>query len=461
MTRHRLALSLALVVAATGCATDTTLSPRDIRPLHHSTGELALKRVNGLRQAMDDSPDAPVRLLMVHGMITNGAGYSDTLQQRLAARLQLQMGVQSRSVALARGYDFVPAYGAQPFEGVAKLPESSLLRTAWTAPGPDGRPRERLVVYELLWSPLRDQVKQSFVGCFERGEVGASPDCRRFSKALPNPDRRLLINRAIKEAITLGGFADATLVLGPIGDVIRDDLTLALCVVASDILAPSGDALQSASANRCNLAESARAFGSQVAAAQELQRSRFLSVTHSLGSFFLMDAQQAFAAAEATSGGDACARAGPTCDEQQQSQLLFQMTDQATVFMNANQVSLLSLARLSSAGCRPASGNVCPNPYLRGRSGSNDPWTQPQGAPRMTVFVALNDINDVLGFELPPFFGDIDGNRFVNVSVRNPAFTVPGLFKNPEGAHTHQADNPAVIEAIVEGFVLPRSHSMP
>ncbi|WP_289482072.1 hypothetical protein, partial [Klebsiella pneumoniae] len=76
------------------------------------------------------SPHAPVRVLAVHGMITHEAGYSSDLQDRLAERLELQRAdvTQSapQSVTLARGYDFVPTYGAQPFDGVAKLPNSSL-----------------------------------------------------------------------------------------------------------------------------------------------------------------------------------------------------------------------------------------------------------------------------------------------------------------------------------------------
>lgn len=449
----RYLIGLTLCAALVGCAGDGRLTQQDIRPVHHSSGPLALDRVNGLRQALAASPQAPVRMLAVHGMITHEAGYSKDLQDRLAERLGLQPGSVTPSVALARGYDFVPTYGAQPFDGVANLVTSSLQRRTWTQPGPDGRPQERLVVYELLWAPLRDQVKNTFAGCFERGESGTTPDCKSFSKALPNPDPRYLVNRALKEAVTLGGFADATLVLGPIGDVIRDDLTLALCVVASDFLAPAGDALQAASQARCNLADQARTQGGQVAAALRLQQSRFLAVTHSLGSFFLMDAQHAFTDAEANTAGLDCRRGSMACDEQMQNQLLFQMTDQATVFMNANQVALLALARLKPEGCLPTAGTVCPNPYLRHR---RDPWSQPQGMARMTVFVGLNDTNDLLGFELPPFLGDTDGNRFVNVSVRNPAFAIPGIFKNPGGAHTSQAHNPAVIEAIAEGFLLQR-----
>jgi hypothetical protein len=454
--------ALVLMLGLAACGADQTLHPADIRPLHYSTGKLGLERVDGLRQALQASPDEPVRVLSLHGMITHEPRYSAELQARLAERLGLEVGPDSGQVEMARGYEFVPAYGQQPFGGVSKLPLSQLRRTAWTKREADGRLVDRLVVYEMLWSPLRDQVKETFVGCFERGDTGKSNACKPFSASLPNTDTRLPINRALKESVTLGGFADATLVLGPIGDVIRDDLTLALCVIGAEFLVPNADALFSSARQRCNLAEVARRGSNQAAAGEKLSQVKFLALTHSLGSFLFMDAQHAFVAAQGHAnaamegkGAAPCGKDQQSCDEEQQAQLLFAMTDQATVFMNANQVSLLALARLSSAGCTTAIGARCPNPYLRARSGANEPWNQQFGMPRMTVFVALNDTDDLLGFELPPFLADTDGNRFVNVSVRNPAFKVPGLFKSPAGAHTHQAQNAAVIQAIVDGFSMP------
>ena len=453
----------ATVLISAGCGTDTTLRPADIRPLHYATGKLGLERVDGLRQVLQASPNEPVRVLSIHGMITHQPGYSAEMQSRLAERLGLLAGQDSGQVDLMRGYDFVPTYGQQPFAGVSKLPASQLRRTTWATRGADGRLIDRLVVYEMLWAPLRDQVKQTFVGCFERGDIGKTDACTAFSQSLANPDKRLPINRALKETVTLGGFADATLVLGPIGDVIRDDLTLAMCVIGSEYLVPAVDALAASRHQRCNLAAAARAIPGQGVAASRLQQSGFVVLTHSLGSFLFMDSQHAFVVAQGEAESSAsdsdtasCATDPQRCDEVQQGQLLFAMTDRATVFMSANQISLLSLARLTSAACTTAPGQRCPNPYLRARSGANEPWNRVFGMPHMTVFVALNDTDDLLGFELPPFLADIDGNRFVNVSVRNPAFQVPGLFKNPSGAHTLQARNPAVVEAIVEGFSIPR-----
>lgn len=75
----------------------------------------------------------------------------------------------------------------------------------------------------------------------------------------------------------------------------------------------------------------------------------------------------------------------------------------------------------------------------------------------MTVFVAPNDVNDVLGFGLPSFFRDLDGcGGFVAVSVRNPVLSWPGWCKNLAGALEHPAKSLAVIGAAAEGLVLQR-----
>lgn len=167
-------------------------------------------------------------------------------------------------------------------------------------------------------------------------------------------------------------------------------------------------------------------------------------------------AQGEFDAVDQAPRAVVCEKDRQRCAEIEQANLLFAMTDQATVSMSANQISLLSLARLSSSACRTQDRSRCPNPYLRQRSGTDEPWNKPHGMARMTVFVAFNDTDDLLGFELPPFLADTDGNLYVNITVRNPGFILPGLFKDPSAAHTNQARNPAVIEAITEGFKIPR-----
>lgn len=439
------------VLAAAGlsaCSTDQALRPEHIRPLHYSTGIAAGRPVEGLRAALQASRDRPVQVLALHGMIQHDAGYSAELQLALAQRLGLRRASDSGPVPVHRGYRFTPVYGAQPFDGVAgPLPGSTLRRTAWVDAGaPAGAP-ERLVFHELLWAPLRDRVKQRFIACFESAALRDSPDCAAFSASRPNTDPRALLNRLLKDQFTLGGFADATLVLGPIGDVLRDDVTLALCLLAVDILRPLPGMVPTAPGSRCELAAVAPTPALQQHAALALADAKVFGITHSLGSFLMLDAQHRFAQVRAEPGA-----VGRSESEVVQETLLFWLFDDATVFMNANQVALLSLARLSPAACQADSGSgPCPNRLVR----RPDPWDGPMPLAQMSTYVAFNDTDDLLGFELPPFLADTDGNRYVNVSVRNPGWRLPGLLKDPAAAHTAQARNPAIVRAIAEGFGLP------
>jgi hypothetical protein len=76
----------------------------------------------------------------------------------------------------------------------------------------------------------------------------------------------------------------------------------------------------------------------------------------------------------------------------------------------------------------------------------------------MAKLVAFNDIDDDLGFELPPYMPDTGlFGGLVNVSVRNPTWSIPFLLKDPAGTHTHQHKNPAIVEAVTDGFDLPNT----
>ena len=96
---------------------------------------------------------------------------------------------------------------------------------------------------------------------------------------------------------------------------------------------------------------------------------------------------------------------------------------------------------------------ICPNRTLR----TMNQWFEADmPLAQMTKYVAFNDVDDLLGFELPPYAADVNiVGPMINVSVRNPGLRVPGLFKHPGDAHTHQDRNPAIIEAIVEGIDMP------
>ena len=84
-----------------------------------------------------------------------------------------------------------------------------------------------------------------------------------------------------------------------------------------------------------------------------------------------------------------------------------------------------------------------------------------------TVYVAFNDPDDGLGFRLPSYLADTSPfGAAINVTVHNPGvfkletwfkwLSVPFLYKSLSAAHSNQADNPAIIEAMVEGLALPK-----
>jgi len=371
-------------------------------------------------------------------MITNSAGFSDGWQQAIATRLGLRQG-ETASSEIERGYDITVFSGPQPQTGVTALP-SRLRITRWFDPRSPGT--DALVFYELLWAPLRDVVKNRFLACFESRSVDAKT-CTPFTNAVPNRDSRGTINGAIKDGFLIRGFADAAIVLSPLGDVFRDDVSLAVCVIASDVLIDEHIAAAPRDGKRCDLARLVTTDSIATIAGTALPQTEFFAITHSLGSFLVLDAD-AKASENRATGAEAARREA----------LAFALFDDATVFMFANQVALLQLGRLEAVCTAKSDDNAdCPGRSLPSLDALMKRFP---GAPgEMTKYIAFNDANDLLGFELPPYLPDVGlTGTLVNITVRNPGFRIPRLFKHPGAAHTRQGDNPAIIKAVVEGFDL-------
>ncbi|MGA6828504.1 hypothetical protein ACO9S2_12915 [Nitrospira sp. NS4] len=376
-------------------------------------------------------------------MITNKANYSENLQKKTAESLGLVPGGSRGAIEIHRGYDFVPTVGSQPFDGPNRLARSEMRRTAWTTPG---NPKaERLVFYELLWAPLRDQVKNHFLSCFESRSIDREALCPSRFPGEPNSDSLRYLNGAMKDRILIEGFGDAIIVLGPLGDVLRDDIDLGICMIATDLLEHEGLTTPIPEKTRCSLKSITNDLDISQKAGLALNKAKFFAMTQSLGSFLYMDTQQRYSQAnrKALSGE-------PMAEEDLRDALLFFLTDRSTVYMMANQIALLQLARFAPKECRPDKEGVeCPNRFLRGKDNSID---DSSADGQMRQYVAFNDVNDLLGFELPPYLAETPMGTFINVSVDNPGLTIPFLFKNPHAAHTRHQDNPAVIDAMVNGI---------
>lgn len=116
-------LVVAMTTMISSCVPQYHIKKAEIRPLYSSS----TKRVDGLRQALLDSPDSPIRIIVVHGMITSEPKYSENLQQRLAETLGLILGKREEyPTYIYRGYDFIPFLGPQPFDGVIHLKASEV-----------------------------------------------------------------------------------------------------------------------------------------------------------------------------------------------------------------------------------------------------------------------------------------------------------------------------------------------
>ncbi|MGI8618476.1 MAG: hypothetical protein ACR2L6_05230 [Gemmatimonadaceae bacterium] len=381
-----------------------------------------------------------MHVLVIHGMVTRRANYSAQLQRKIVERLGMRLADSTLTDTVFRNYDFETFLGTT--EVTLARPQAEFRTTAWV--GTNAQRRVHLVFHELLWAPFRDVIKRDLLACFENAEPEKADGCPSYDGATPNFKRRTRVNGSIKESVMIDGLADATIILSPLGDVIRDDVDLAMCLAARRIARHP----RLASGARCTLpASSATKQGAP-------SGSKFFVITESLGSFLLMDGQS---------------RAAQTADDANagfmtvEAALPYGLLNGATVFMFANQISLLGLAR-TDFRCIPDTTQIGPckraqPPESHGlfydlapapAAGGNNLFSTP------TTYVAFNDTDDLLGYDLQPVAGRaFPFGRLINVSVTQRAPRWFFVFKNPRRVHSGQAGNPKIIHAIVEGFSVP------
>ena len=453
---------LSLSVLLQGCASTGTLSQAAIRPvLLYSDPTEPAGYMPGLRAALCGplgsvtrllpAPPSgcsfrePVRVLTVHGMRVKEVNYSEELQEAIAE--QLGLGFPSVDlITIGRGYDPEIQFAGESVlgePGDAMLEPSTILKRSWH----DNLTKEvRLVFYELLWAPTRDLAKRRLLQCYEMPASRLTGDCAPDEHILLNLLSRSAANRSIKEDFLIGGFADGTIALGGVGEVLHDDLALTLCVIAADVLGFGSSVDPSGQTRACDA-------GRMVGTRSALEGTPFFTVAYSLGGFFLTDGlRRLLAVDEALRDGTTPSGFSglPRAEVREEFGRLFGyfLVNNSTTYLFANQVSLLNLARLEAV-CRVPDGSSCPNPRLATVGNSTDRATQAD-------IIAFNEPDDLLGYELPQYYSaaQLYGN-VINISVRNPGFAIPGLFRSP-GVHTSHGANPAVINAVVEGFYVPQ-----
>lgn len=478
-----------------GCANQTSFNRSDIREVYLPTNEdPKFERVSGLREAIATADGEPIRLIYIHGMITGERGYSRTSQLKIAQALGYNTPKKAEDIPLAkielpRSYD-VSIYDGPNWTGDVKLERSIMHRTVWPQTGDP-----ELVVYELLWAPFRDEVKGRYFACFESSSFRKdNEECELPLNAEPNTSRTTLINKGVKEGIMVKGISDAMIVTGALGEVLKHDLRLAFCAIALEELS-EGDftALDEAHQIAADLNVPSCGyylFDSVTVTGPDGQSNTTVFdydqifedrpvffITESLGSYFLFRSIW-------DEGQRDRVRSSTDIEEEEELSMddglrdfTAQLISNSTVFMFANQVSLLHLSALQPV-CIPNTIEIpytgfvegeklgvleprprietfdipCPNSEIetldsvKARKGTN---------PARTTYVAFNDRDDLLGYELAPYLIESGlASRLINVSVKNPAWGLPPLFRWFGSVHTNQEYNSAIIDAIVNGLEL-------
>lgn len=294
----------------------------------------------GVNRQLDrnDIDGRPLSLIVIHGMGTNSAGYSDYMTSQIAKRIGL-------------GSEPEPWTDPEPVDG-------AMIRTREYV---DDAGRA-LVARELYWRPLSSEERERRLA---------------FDSARPHTDNRLKYNARIKQELLNDRFADSLVYLGPRGLQIR---SAARAAFADDLLCAGDVAI----------------------------------VTHSLGSAIAFDTLLELAH---TPGAIA---AGV----------------RIKLFMLANQIPLLELAREYPVGVEPTT------------------------TAKLDI-VAIGDPNDILTYSFSEEFkarhrrhGSL-AITFTNVRVSIAREAYFGVLANPIRAHTDYYGNGRVIDLIAFGWPSP------
>lgn len=408
----------------------------DVRPLPFSDGPNEINHVAGIKEALTSDAANTVRILAIHGMIVSDAGYSSVLQANCVTQINNELKLNLKltgttSVTLNRDYEFDLWAGTKQYTDKIEAKRSQLNISTWK----DADKNKNIIFYELLWAPLRNEVKNQFLIGFEAPDM-RTDTYKKFSDAKPNTDIRAYLNNRLKTQLLLEGFGDAMLALGGVGSILKDDLILAINKIAIDALNDSGMMMIAENTDiRYDILLSG-IVGDEpredtIKILSNLSnKPDFFVVTQSLGSFLMLDTQQKFARKIANN------------DYSTRGTVAFHLFDNAAVYMMSNQVALLQLSKLTTT----CNSGLCP-PGMTNTIGN----TNPTGS-QLVSYVAFNDVNDLLTFDLPPYLPDSGPyGPLVNISVDNGALNFPGIIEEPKEAHLGYDKNPAVIDCIVNG----------
>lgn len=335
-----------------------------------------------------------VKILMIHGVGTHAAGYSTRLRENLADSLGLDtVSKREKNITLVNPNDMKTEIGN--------------LRVMQMSDSNGGKD---LIFYELTWSGITSPEKQIL----------------HYDTSGKYTHKRAAFNNSMK------GFLDDVVPDPMIYLMDKDNLILngtkqAMCWM----LGRRWDELKDGDKDICHI--------SSYQQIKNLSNENIIFITHSLGSRILMDSMVEIVQQVGEIDGKADSKSQRIIDELKNKEI--------TVFMMANQLPLLQIAR--------------PQPQVHNKIAA---YCSPKGKKyRQRVFkkvniIAFSDPNDLLSYDIPQSFVDsyIDSrmcpevtNVSLNVAEIISAFGVGVV--NPVTAHTEYDNDARVIEMMTQG----------
>ena len=267
------------------------------------------------------------------------------------------------------------------------------------------------------------------------------------------PSRAVLVNRALKTGLEDWGFSDVLLGVGPLRPIVEDGIR--------QLIAKSAAFDPRASAGTTSIREGRQAYNWQ----EHLENGKsddqvFVAVTHSMGSFLLLDTLDLDTANRARIAPQANTAEQNSTEDQA---LRYVAERTSLIYFFANQVPILELADLKAGSSPPlaASGpDIAAVPDVAQPAASSETalisqWAQVHAAFEQRVhpndasaqtkmqIVAFSDPSDLLTWRVPKL-RDVN---VVNVYVQN-ALHWFWLFESPTDAHDNYASNRSVMRVM-------------
>ena len=454
----------------------------------------SLKSLTSIGDALNSPDHHPVHILYVHGISQVGSGDSAKLRESICNELKLCAVSDWKNAGTEYADKGEFASNVQPptlaYLGspVWNSPEE------WLAAAPfvvhwsvhlRNHP-SILVVDEINWWPLVLALKCRHVVAPEAYLAG--PDrhllqvCSEQSIQDPDgvgrfyawisadeaaalakkPPRGALANRALKDDLLDWGLADALLAVGQMNGILRDGMRQLMAKSAAfdpnAAASPSGVDARERYNWKAQLQQSAK------------MDQEFIGVTHSLGSYLLLDTLNP-ETASSTAADQSAPEAARIVAEDSALQYIFERTSQ--IYFFANQIEMLEITNLDAVPGAAASGyqsrGLSAPPPVPTTPAANfralvTRWEQfhsdfqnalhpgAESARQKIQVVAWSDASDIFTWRVPRI-GDVD---VVNLYVQNGSHWF-GLLESPNAAHANYAKNKDVLRVMF----LSGEHSQP